>query len=838
MAAFEQDFASGDTGVVFKNLLNSTGIDVRGTNLTRQNGQLYIGQNVVIDAPGRIQGRPGFPNLSNEVSLPASYRPYTATPISPWNGRVDYIFQHLVPTSFSASTTTAKYGYNKLSTTNSWTNLTRSDAGTTETFSASSSHFDAALIRNHVVFGGKNGTFWSGLDKPFLGSLGASNTYYWLGVEQGLIPRRDSVGLIAPTGSGVLANNQRCAYRAIIVYKALDGSEWVGAPSQPYYVTNTTGGARDVSLRWQLPKENGTTATALKATDKKAYLQVYRSIINVANTSEAVADMRLVYEKAISAGDVSTGYITVADIVPASGATGGLMGQDLYTNPTYEGELAAAYTAPASDSPCFWGNRIWFPNPSFKTSEIMRLVSIGGSGLVAGQTLAFSSASGSFTLTGVLEAAVPTAAQFRVYTTGTLSENIRNTVIEICQAANESSSNVICDLQPANAGAVTPDTIGAYEVRSRVIGEVITITPSVPAAYIQQDASTVTKALSTDNLAWSKVGEPHAVQIGNTGQLGPQNTVIYKMVELRNSLFAFTSYGIYIVRDPENPSFELFDPTVFAVGKQLICTDGDAIYVWAFDGIYSVTESGARRISDAINPDIQTLTNLFATTLQYSACASVDIIRGRVQFWYDLNGACALTTAYVFDRQNNAWQTWLATPSATSTPSTPGAISTLCFGKSYQRQYAFNIAATNQAYRHGYDDVTVDYKDGSYPYAVSLRWVVCNEDINELQFWREMRVHSFWSPYSVTNIFNDGSVRSGTAWFLSDVYNGTTALPETPAFSFANWPTVFRVPVPREACRSVRLAVGLDISVDGWLFAIEAVTLVVDSSGTHARAQP
>lgn len=120
-----------------------------------------------------------------------------------------------------------------------------------------------------------------------------------------------------------LANGDSVAYRAVLRTEDGNGVVTRSAPSTPYFVTNSSGGARRVQVTVYVNDEGYYSNT---------YIELYRTKANAVSTP--AQEYFLALEHPVTAFVVSSGSVTLYDTLPDDE-----LGIELYSNPGEQGEI-------------------------------------------------------------------------------------------------------------------------------------------------------------------------------------------------------------------------------------------------------------------------------------------------------------------------------------------------------------------------------------------------------------------------------------------------------------------------------------------------------------------
>ena len=172
----------------------------------------------------------------------------------------------------------------------------------------------------------------------------------------------DISGIAVGSDAGFLADGSSVAYRVAIGYKDLQGNLHLGAPSGRYAYTNSSGGAKNLSVTFPLPS----TVTI------DHFWQLYRTNTFASGTTPG-DEMRLVQEAYFTSAQVSALAVTVTDTSPD-----GFLGAWLYTNEINgQGILQANDPPPLCSDLAWWDQRAWYADTQQPQSMTLQILGCG-----------------------------------------------------------------------------------------------------------------------------------------------------------------------------------------------------------------------------------------------------------------------------------------------------------------------------------------------------------------------------------------------------------------------------------------------------------------------------
>ncbi len=344
------------------------------------------------------------------------------------------------------------------------------------------------------------------------------------------------------TTNGWLNDGYQVAYRYVFNCPDANYSEIVSAPSPRCTAVNASASIGYVAatkanpiLRFFIP------SWFTAAQQSTVTVRIYRSKQTLVGV-EPSDEMGLVAERILTAAEYSRNSFDFVDIAPDA-----LRGEALYTNPSQEGIEQSNDLPPEIESPAcsvFDGQRLLISGRTRQRHRlVVSLLAVGGTnGIQNGDIINIGG-----TATGVT--GTPTSSsEFKIETSGSDAQNIRNTALNLCAAINRdhsdayayyvSSANeapgkilVISNL-PAGAGNFTAKTTGKRDAWYPMFGA------GGGTFSCTRVGSTVTATISTGTHNF-KVGDSITITNPSANFLaGP-----YTVLTVTSTTLTFTSSG-------------------------------------------------------------------------------------------------------------------------------------------------------------------------------------------------------------------------------------------------------------------------------------------------------
>jgi hypothetical protein len=446
----------------------------------------------------------------------------------------------------------------------------------------------------------------------------------------------------ATTGAGgFLVTGYNVAYRIVWGLKDDNNNLLLGAPSGRLIVANAAGANRNVSLTFIIPA--GITTSY--------FFQVYRSP-QVVVASEPTDELQLVYETNPTAGEITAKSLTFTDITDDT-----LRGAFLYTSSSQEGILQANDQPPVARDIALYKQMLFYGNTSAKQRMQFTLIATGATGITNGSTI---------TISGVVYtgAAAENAATgtFKVFTAGSVSENIENTAFSLINVINTYATNTTVYAYYTSGFNDLPGRM-VIEERS-VGGAVFYALSSVGAAFNPTLPSAGTSFPSDNDTAqnrvyYSKLNQPEAVPLLNFLAVGSADFAIERVIPLRDSVFVFKKDGMFriIGEDPTTLRLSVFDNTTEIIAKNSAVEIANTIYCYSDQGVVSASENGLQVMSRPIE-DILFRIERFTDFDSTAFSIAYESDRKFIFFCKTVSGDEYPTQAFVYNQFTNAWTRW------------------------------------------------------------------------------------------------------------------------------------------------------------------------------------
>lgn len=468
-----------------------------------------------------------------------------------------------------------------------------------------------------------------------------------------------------------LANNERVAYRVLVMRKDENGVVVRSGTSGAFIVSNTSGAARAVSLSITNNNLGGVSQ----------YVEVYRSA-SVPTSVTPPDEMQLVGTFPSPGGG---GHVFLDFIAPtARGAT-------LYTSPSRGGIAQQNNRPPAAACIAAYRGSVFFGNVrgprTIKFSVSPSTVALTGAATGVGSRVYTADVtSGSADLTsasstvGLQKGMVVDNANFPFF--DAYITNISGSTITVSRQATGTAAGATVQFRDAvklgNRWVPVAGSLGTPGFESQVVGyaeagtwQVYEITPpegGYTKTYVVETVSRAATAQTTQathgdeynpplplydatplsldqdafagGLMWSKTDEPEHVAPANYTPVGDTRKAILGLVPTRDALFILKEDGVFRLTGVAGEwRIDPVDPTTFCVLPSSVKAMHGRGYFLSQKGVLTISDSGLELVSAPVD-DVWK-----------------PIVDGVIDRWtssglYELSGVTGASTACVFDREN------------------------------------------------------------------------------------------------------------------------------------------------------------------------------------------
>lgn len=452
--------------------------------------------------------------------------------------------------------------------------------------------------------------------------------------------------------TGFLNNNSETAYRITWVYTDANGNQVEGNPSMSTTITNSSGNAVNVDVTFTVPAE---------VTTSYSY-RIYRTL-QTGSTSIAPGDtFQLAYQAVVTAAQITAKAVTVTDVTDDT-----LLGTTLYTSPGVQGEFQTNDVPPLAHDICQFQGMTFYLNCETIQQFYITLVSVGSpNGIQINDTVSLVGTS-TYTYTGKAANAYA-SQQFKVDTSGTVSQNIDATARNLVGAINQDPNNTEFYAYYVSGFSQLPGQIlvkarnlshGVFYALCSRTGPPSPFSPSLPSSGTSYASSNN----SVPNGVYvSKLNQPEAVPTVNLIFVGSGDQSIYRGYALRDAVIVESQGGVFRITgtSPDSLSVTPFDNTVIQFGNETGVTLNNSVYSFTTQGIISVTESGSQIMSRNVEGDILKLSapSLFTNFTSLAFGVSYESDRKYILAMASSASDTHSTIQYIYNWITQTFTTW------------------------------------------------------------------------------------------------------------------------------------------------------------------------------------
>ena len=420
----------------------------------------------------------------------------------------------------------------------------------------------------------------------------------------------------------------------------------IGAPSAMAIATNVSPYATNVTVTGTLPKNSSAELTLV---------QLYRSQQTDTIAIVPLDQMQLVYERDLVGADFSNRTLTIVDETPDS-----LMGIPLYTGADREGIGQANTPPPGCWDMCIFRDFALYFNTTQPSTIDFTILAVGApSGLQSGDAITITTSTGQtaiFSATGVEN---PVVGNFKVFTSGTPSQNITDTANSLIRVINYEDNIAVHAILTSS----TTDLPGQIFLQSDYPQGTFTVSANAHTSAYDPVLSGVPSEVNSNSnfVSVSKSGEIEAVPVLNSLAVGDSSSPIYRGIALRDYVFIIKGNGIYKIvgNTPGGLTVLPFDLTTKIIGPDAAVSLNSGVWMLSNQGVVSISDAGVSAISTPLDNQLNELTgtnldnvheNAFAIGYESDRKYILSVPTNTVDDFGALQ--------YNFNYVTNSWTTW------------------------------------------------------------------------------------------------------------------------------------------------------------------------------------
>jgi len=251
---------------------------------------------------------------------------------------------------------------------------------------------------------------------------------------------------------------------------------------------------------------------------------------------------------------------------------------------------------------------------------------------------------------------------FQLYTAGSLSVNIERTSKQLTKAINfdpdaEVYAKYISGFSdvPGKISLQAIDFGNGFSVTANTVTSGTAFSPELPASGT---------SISSDNnvgvnvIYSSKIGEPEAVPLLNSYEVGSKNSAILRIAALRDSVIILKTDGVYRLDGDDTSSFVItvIDTTVSCIAENSVVILNNKVYALTTQGMVEITDSSVSIISrDIESPIAAVLGNVNLAAQTTGVAYESERVFLLTTLLPNRNTA---TTTYCYNYITKAWSQW------------------------------------------------------------------------------------------------------------------------------------------------------------------------------------
>ena len=254
------------------------------------------------------------------------------------------------------------------------------------------------------------------------------------------------------------------------------------------------------------------------------------------------------------------------------------------------------------------------------------------------------------------------ARQFKLYTTGTVAENIRDTASSLARVVNRSLSSGVTVQYVSGPD----DPPGKLSFTSSDSTSSLTITVSRAVSWSPSNGVSSDPVRYKNGILWSKTDQPDHFPRSQwlaPKRLGANDKAILRVVPTRSALFVLKEDGLWKITGSAGVwDFQPFDPTVRLVAPESAAPLDNTVFALAEQGVIRISDTGVSLMSRQpgrcdIEPAIAALLapSMRSTTETYAFGVGYESDHKYVLWLPTASNDTKATQAYVYDLFTQTW---------------------------------------------------------------------------------------------------------------------------------------------------------------------------------------
>lgn len=327
-----------------------------------------------------------------------------------------------------------------------------------------------------------------------------------------------------------------------------------------------------------------------------ATVRLYRTKVTTVPVTQGATnpgdEMYLVVDQKFTP-DVSTGEFNYTDETDDFD-----LGDLLHTNPSQDGIAKAHYQPPQCIEMAYFRDHAFYGNVLVRPSKVIQLTQITG---ITDDTDTFTVNGEVYTFSTATDFATN---KFKRFTSGSPSENIRDTAIELCRVINQNSPTIRADYISGfdeAAGSIAIEYKDNADVTFTIKSSTTVFTPDLSGS-----GTVVETEIKPNRIYYSELQQPDHVPVLNYFEVGNAATEIVRMVAKDDRMVVITNNGFHLVTGYNSDNFDVtpMDSSIGAIAPRTTVLLDGYVYTLTQEGFKRVETSEIVTISQQIDPII------------------------------------------------------------------------------------------------------------------------------------------------------------------------------------------------------------------------------------------
>lgn len=416
-----------------------------------------------------------------------------------------------------------------------------------------------------------------------------------------------------------------------------------GSPASPDSSTSITADKEtDLTITFTVPED-------IKSGDQ---WELWRTTQSASSAVSCGDTMSLITRQSWSSGTTVSYTDTTTDAF--------ITQTPLYTNSNYQGISQQNNIPPLCKDIELYRDYVFYANVSWYHQIITTF--IGTSNLVNG-TSSITLSNDDFSETYIFDSAENIGTKhFQLYTSGTPSQNVKNTMKSLIKVINRQvGGKIYADYISEEGDApgkikicARAFTTNKFYLICNVSNTGADFTPTIPTSGT---AIFSNNQAITNRLIYSKYQQPESVPQINYIDLGARDSSILRIISLTNALIILKDDGVYFITGDSPPfSSRELNRSMKVIGSNTVQRMNNKIFCLSNQGITAISESSSEVLSYPINNKIDEI--LMYSNLEVAFGVAHEADREYILFLPNTTNETICKQAYVFNYVQNGITRW------------------------------------------------------------------------------------------------------------------------------------------------------------------------------------